>query len=63
MDPLDRIHQVSVQLRNKSVRLPMTKELTVTNGDVQDADDPVCTDCEIILIPSHKYCPYCGEAL
>lgn len=41
----------------------MTKELTVKNGDVQDADDPVCTDCEIILVPSYEYCPYCGEAL
>lgn len=43
--------------------MTMGKELTMTNGDVRDADRP-CTECDTpSLPPSYRYCPYCGEEL
>lgn len=41
----------------------MSKELTIDNGDVTDADK-TCEHCDYHgLLPSYEYCPYCGEQL
>ena len=40
----------------------MTKELTMTNGDVRDVEER-CPACNESVKNAYEYCPWCGVEL